>query len=243
MPDAVPSPEGRFTSFAQAWQERAPLAVHRVHAATPHPLVEIETALDADGRLSVVLREGRHAPRVVAEETWLQDADGAWFSVTGSVADAQRDGDGWTLQIDRGELAHPEPYRLARARPFRGWVELPDRGGEASERGTDQTYRRVSGLALHDGGGLASLPDDDPAAPLTVELAQLVYAKTLPILKLAVYRRPAEEVAWDTDADAYAWTSPGATRAGLNLRSLVTGWTLDDDALPNSDDAGVPRST
>ena len=236
---------GLYSSFQQAWQERAPLAVHRVETSAPHACLEVEVAAGARG-LDVRVVADRQ--REVAREVWRPAGaavalpPGSFFS---EVTVTPR---GLSASVARGPWAAPTPYRLLRARPFRGWVEVPADGPYDPETGSETAYRRSAGLRLHDQGGLAEVPADAagrPLAgqPLAVELTQLVYARSLEVLKLAVYAMPASAVTYDSHAVAYAWAEPGASRLGLNLRDVVTGWTLDTPGLGNSDDPGTPRSS
>ena len=230
---------GTYSSFQQAWQERAPQAVHRVEASAPHACLEL-VVTTAGGGLDVHVRQDRQ--REVARETWGVSGGVITLPADSFFAEVAVTPDGLSA-AGRGELATPEPYRLLRARPFRGWIEVPADGPYDSARGSETAYRRVSGLGLHDQGGLAEIAADATGQPLAVELTRLVYARSLEVLKLAVYDTPAAEVSFDSHAVAYTWTEPGAARVGLNLRDVITGWTLDAPGLANSDDAGTPRSS
>ena len=83
------------------------------------------------------------------------------------------------------------------------------------------------GLQLHDQGGLVNLPlADGSPSDYSVELTQLVYGRSIGIMKLAVYRQAAGTVDYNSRAISYAWADPSARRLGLNLRSFQSGWTL-----------------
>ena len=230
---------GIYSSYQQSWQERAPLAVHRVETEAPHACLDA-VVTQAGGRLAVVVLRDRQ--REVARETWTRDGDRIDVGA-GSLFDrVEPVPGGLAATVASGALANPEPYRLLRGRPFCGWVEVPEGGPYDPAVGSDTAYRRAAGLRIHDQGGLAEVVGAD-GRPLTVELTQVVYGRTLGIFKLAVYDLPAAEVAHDSHAAAYVWAEPTARRLGLNLRDVVTGWTLDDAGLANSDDAAVPRSS
>ena len=228
-----------YSSFQQSWQERAPLAVHRVEAEVPHVCLDVEVT-ERDGALDV--RVVRDRQREIGRETWAREGRRIDVGAGSLFERVEVRPGGLAAVVAGGALANPEPYRLLRARTFRGWVEVPEHGPYDPAVGSETAYRRAAGLLVHDQGGLAEVVGAD-GRPLTVELAQLVYGRTLGVLKLAVYDLPASAVTVDSHAVAYVWAEPSARRLGLNLRDVVTGWTLDDAGLANSDDAAVPRSS
>ena len=231
---------GVYSSFQQAWQERAPQAVHRVETDAPHACLEVEVAPGAGGLDVRVIAERR---REVAREVWQASPGGVVLPADSLFASVEVTAGGLSADVGGGTWANPAPYRLVRARPFRGWIEVPEDGPYDPVRGAETVYRRVSDLRLHDQGGVVDIEADASGTPLAVELTRPVYARSLEILKLAVYATPAREVTTGSHAVAYAWTEPEAPRIGLNLRDVITGWTLDGASLANSDDADVPRSS
>ena len=229
---------GVYSSYAQAWQERAPHAVHRVETDRPHACLEVEISACADGALDVRVVADRR--REVARETWHAEGGAVRLPERSLFARVGVTPDGLTAVIASGPLASSEPYRLLRARRFRGWVEVPAEG-EAPPFGTETAYRRVAGLALHDQGGVVEV--EGRGGPLAVELSRLLYGRSLEVLKLAVYEMPAAEVTVESHAAWYVWAEPESRRLGINAREVVTGWTLEASGLSNSDDAAVPRSS
>ena len=229
---------GLYSSFGQAWQEHVPLDVHRVEAETPHACLEAEV-IQAEVGLAVRVVADRQ--REVARETWAVEGGAVRLGPGSLFRHVEVADGGLAAVVEDGPLANPAPYRLLRARTFRGWAEVPEAGPYSPAVGADTAYRRTGGLVVHDRGGLVEVEAD--GGPLTVELSRPLYGRTLEVLKLAVYPLPAAEVAFDSHAVAYAWAEPDARRLGLNLRDVVTGWTLDAPGLVNSDDAGVPRSS
>ena len=227
---------GTYSSFQQAWQEHAPQEVHRVPSASPHGCLEV--IVQDGGEVRVVADRQRE----VAREAWEARAGGIVLPPGSMFTSVEVTPDGLAATVQDGEWANRQPYRLLRARPFRGWIEVPEGGPYDPEVGPDTVYRRTASLRLHDQGGLAETADAHGQVQ-TVELTQLVYARSLRILKLAVYAVPAREVTYDSHAVAYTWTEPDARRIGINLRDVVSGWTLDAPGLANSDDADTPRSS
>ena len=221
---------GVYSSYAQAWQERAPHAVHRVETDRPHACPEVEVA-DAVGALDVRVVADRR--REVAHETWHAEGGAVRLPERSLFARVEAVPGGLASVVASGVWANPEPYRLLRARRFRGWVEVPAEG-EAPPFGTETAYRRVARLALHDQGGVVEV--EGRGGPLTVELSRLLYGRSLEVLKLAVYEMPAAEVTVESHAAWYVWAEPESRRLGINAREAVTGWTLEASGLSNSDE-------
>ncbi len=126
------------------------------------------------------------------------------------------------------ENAEIVPYRMLRCRFFSGWIEYP------LPENPDSTFR-MGNLKLHDQGGIIQLTlEDGTKSDYSVELTQLVYGKQIAIMKLAVYQEPFENIDYNSRAISYAWTSPEAKRLGINLRKIVSGWTLIEPGFINS---------
>ena len=180
---------GVYSSYAQAWQERARHAVHRVETDRPHACLEVEISACADGALDVRVVADRR--REVAHETWHAEGGAVRLPERSLFARVEAVPGGLASVVASGVWANPEPYRLLRARRFRGWVEVPAEG-EAPPFGTGTAYHRVAGLALHDQGGVVEV--EGRGGPLAIELSRLLYGRSLEVLKLAVYEVPAAEV-------------------------------------------------
>lgn len=130
------------------------------------------------------------------------------------------------LLLDEGLFQRPdgEPYRLLKCRFFRGWIQYP-----MDHIRKDSVYF-CSSLTLHDQGGTARLRfPDGSTGEYTIELTQLVHSRRTPILKLAVYTESPEQLHWNSRAVAYSWADPAARRIGINIRKVVSGWTLISD--------------
>jgi len=128
-----------------------------------------------------------------------------------------------------------EDYQFQRCRFFSGWIQypLPDI--------PDSTYRQAN-LRIHDQGDLVQLKlPNGTVENYTIELTQLVYGKTIAIMKLAVYDQAASEVAFNSRSISYTWTSPKAKRIGINLRKIVSGWTLIEPGYINSNNRDLKK--
>ncbi len=111
-------------------------------------------------------------------------------------------------------------YRMIKCRFFAGWIEYP------SPENPEEVYR-MGDLVLHDQGGIIPLTfPDGQKGEYTVELTQLIFAKTLAIMKLAIYEEPFENIDYNSKAISYTWTNPESKRLGINLRKVLTGWTF-----------------
>ncbi len=121
-----------------------------------------------------------------------------------------------------------EPYKLIKCRQFSGWIQYP------IPEIPDSTFF-MSDQQIHDQGGLLQLQlSDGTKVDYTVELTQLVYGKRISLMKLAIYDMPPEEVDWNSKSISYTWTSPEAKRIGINLRKVVSGWTLIEPEFLNA---------
>lgn len=120
-------------------------------------------------------------------------------------------------------------YHLKKCRFFSGWIEYP-----LPEK-PDSTFR-MGNLTMHDQGSLIALiGPDGKEVGYSVELTQLVYGKEIAVMKLAIYEEPNEDINYNSRAISYTWTNPEAKRIGINLRKIVTGWTLIEPGYVNSD--------
>ena len=119
-------------------------------------------------------------------------------------------------------------YQMLRCRFFSGWIQYP------LPQIPDSTFF-MRPLKIHDQGGIAQLQlSDGTPIDYTVELTQLVYGKKISLMKLAIYEMPKEDVSWNSRSASYTWTSPDASRIGINLRRVVSGWTLIEEGYLNS---------
>lgn len=114
------------------------------------------------------------------------------------------------------------PHKLRRARVFTGWASTRKTDAPEGASGGD-AWNFVGDLTVHDQGDrIALVTKDGQELGYSIELAQLVYARTkVPILKLAVYEKGS-----DKKSLAYTWANPEAERIGVNLGKIQVGLTL-----------------
>ena len=116
------------------------------------------------------------------------------------------------------------PHKLMKCRPFKGWVAI-------RKDGTEDKYEFVGNLRLHDQGWrMRVVKPDGTATPYTVELSQVIYEKSINVLKLAVYEEGKDK------ALSYTWSNPEAERIGINLRWIQVGVTMVKEGLKNRED-------
>jgi len=108
---------------------------------------------------------------------------------------------------------------------FSGWIQYP------MSEFSDSIYANRD-LVIHDQGGMAELQLN--GVDYTVELTQLQFAKTIHIMKLAVYDMPIDSVGINSKSISYTWTTPEAKRLGINLRKVISGWTFIEPGYVNS---------
>jgi len=120
------------------------------------------------------------------------------------------------------------PYQMLRCRYFSVWIQYP------LPENPDSVYS-MRNLRIHDQGGIVQLKlEDGTPVEYTVELTQLVFGKKIDLMKLAIYEMPIEEVSWNSRASSYTWTSSDAKRLGINLRRVLSGWTLIEEGYISS---------
>lgn len=250
---------GEWDNFQQCWMENTETESHRVPTTHPHRHVhsvfERDTAAGPwvwrvehyeGNRRRLLARYTMHL-RQLSEKQWQTDFSSLraesplgtlpgpirWHFEEDAFIGQSLDGTSSFLLkkdtfwlLDKGLFDRPdsEPYRLLKCRFFRGWIQYP-----MDHLRPDSVYF-FAGLTLHDQGDAAQLRFPDGATgEYTVELTQLVHSRRTPILKLAIYTDPPERLHWNSRAIAYAWADPAARRIGINIRKVVSGWTLISD--------------
>jgi hypothetical protein len=253
--------EGDFDNFQQVWQEHTKTGIHRVKTEAFHVNIHTafrRTTIQGQQALYARHYRDRDTNKVVGAELYLLQKNGMlkvynlplnakpttlpeqparivqWQQLkngTFELNDGQRR---YQLQGDTlmardlqtgGLLAHSDPHRLLRCRFFTGWIETPHPDYP------DSIYR-YRNLRLHDQGDKVQLiMPSGQKGEYSVELTQLVYGKQIPIMKLAVYKLPAEQLEYNSFSAAYAWTTPESKRIGINLRYLTSGWTQEKSGL------------
>lgn len=243
---------GEYDNFLQAWQERTDTDQHRVKTSDKHQRIHTSIRALEEG-LSVKHYVNGDSTQIVGEGRWkiFNTSNGLQFSRIDQANTSgqqlpivltdngwQAEGEGYFLAMQgdtlvqatpSGSFAQEEgvPYRSIRCRYFSGWIQYPVPGFE------DSTYF-MGPLKLHDQGDKVQLILDKEPIDYTVELTQLVFGKRIPIMKLAVYEMPADSVSWNSYAVSYTWSSPEAKRIGINLRKVLSGWTLIEPDYVNS---------
>ena len=214
-PDKAPVElNGEWDNFQQVWLENTETDMHRVEVDQKHThyhlvINEIPEQVDS---LRIEITEGRNGKNIIGEMTIARE-------------DFKMEEDTMILAANGLLANNPDPYRFLKCRMFSGWIQypLPDN--------PDSIYMDRN-LMLHDQGAMAELQLDD--IDYTVELTQLQFAQTIHLMKLAVYQMPMDSVGINSRSISYTWTSPEAKRLGINLRKIVSGWTLIEPGYLNS---------
>lgn len=205
---------GKWDNFLQIWQEQTEDEIHRVEV-TPlhgHYHIEISPAEDRVDQVLIKVSEGRNGSNYLGTEMLQIDQ----LSIEDDA-----------LVIKKCTLftENDLPYRFLQCRYFSGWIQYPDPQGKEPD-----FFQRD--LVMHDQGAMVGLEVE--GVDYTIELTQLVFAHTLPIMKLAIYDLPLEEVGINSKAISYTWTSPESKRLGINLRKILSGWTFIEENFISS---------
>ena len=223
--------EGSYDNFQQYWQENTDDERHVVKSDIPHRHIHIKIKkIDSyrnTFRFSVY--EGRN------NEDHLEDVE-----ITIADNDILSTDDGIIIMNDSIEIKDDTlyfsnlgsiecdsscPYKAIKCRFFSGWIEYPNPNNE-------EDIYAVRNLEIHDQGGAVEL--DVEGVDYTVELTQLVFAHKIFIMKLAIYDIPLKDLDINSKAISYTWTNPEAKRLGINLRKVISGWTLIESNMLNS---------
>ncbi len=208
---------GTWDNFQQFWLENTETDMHRLETDDKHRHLSMRVQENDNGGFSVELREGRNGANLVETMT-LSEAELAG-------PDFRFDGD--TLFVTGStHFKNKDPYKFVRTRKFSGWIEVPITPYK------DSIYRK-SNLEIHDQGGMAEL--QIAGVQYTAELTQLLFGQKLAIMKLAIYDMPLDSVQINSRSISYTWLNPEAKRTGINLRKVVSGWTLIEPGYVNSD--------
>ncbi|QLG45058.1 hypothetical protein [Costertonia aggregata] len=199
---------GEWDNFQQYWLERTEEEMHREAVEVKHRHFSLKIVKKNEDTIVVAIHEGRNAVDAV---------DILELQVSKlSLSPFRLDGD-MLYTKDSEYFDNPFPYKFMRIRKFSGWIECPSPDNE------EETYHQGN-LELHDQGGMVELDLDH--MEYTVELTQLIFAKKLAIMKLAIYDLPMAKVEINSKAISYTWVNPEAKRIGINLRKILSGWTL-----------------
>ncbi len=219
-----------YNNFQQYWAEHTVDELHRVNTKAQHRHLHLSIGFDSESQQYILsLYEGRNEATCVTSEHLIAQDDlqitaKGFTALDGAIV--CEDDTLYLYQWDAIEILTDEPYVMKQCRYFSGWIQYPPEAVLP-----DELYSQRD-LVLHDQGAMVELDVD--GVDYTVELTQLVYAHTLYIMKLAIYDLPLSEVGINSKAISYTWTNPEATRIGINLRKVITGWTLMEDDYINS---------
>ncbi|TAE32240.1 MAG: hypothetical protein EAZ91_05055 [Cytophagales bacterium] len=244
-PPATLPLDGSFDNFQQVWQENTNDKIHRVSVPQTHRHVHIKCSVDSvGGTIKMTIYEGRNNKTLLATKTLaIQKQKGETrLTIDGqNPVRVQLRPDGFDTEFGQVRLHgdtlwvnHPDlvqinggpaqAYRLLRCRLFTGWLQYP------LPSKPDSTYFQ-NNLTMHDQGGMVTL--NIPGAKYTAELTQLVYGQKIKLMKLAIYEMPMDSVDINSYSTSYTWTSPETKRIGINLRRIVSGWTLVEKGYLN----------
>lgn len=233
--------EGDYNNFQQYWKENTDDEIHRDTSGNVHKHLHVTIRAISTGEqlYEVTYAEGRLNPKTILQQEWQlkdviiiidQQAKAIKFTEDGFKTDdgeiefsnAQLHLSPALLQLDGTN----SPYSLRTCRYFSGWIQYPP-----DVNIPDELFS-LRDLIIHDQGGLAEIEIDEQI--YTVELTQLVFAHTIFIMKLAIYKESTAELGINSKAISYTWTNPEATRIGINLRHIISGWTLIEPGFINS---------
>ena len=221
---------GRYCNFLQYWKQQTEEEIHRDNSGDTHDHINVYLSPLTDDTFKMDVYRGRLDPILIAEEKLVLSLSGnTWSSEDGNI---RVNADGLFIDQLEGLSRQKSPYELFKCRQFSGFIEyrLP---------GQEDEYYRMGNLELYDQGDLVQL--DYPGATRTVELTQLVFAHRIPLMKVAIYDLPKEQVAINSKAISYAWASPDAKRIGINTREIVTGWTFIEEGFLSSNNMDLDQ--
>ncbi len=206
---------GEWDNFQQYWLENTADDIHRLETNNKHRHLSLRIAAADGDQLKVEIREGRNGKTLIKETDWED------LSAAQTISRIEGD----TLYLKgSAPFENTTPYRFVKTRKFSGWIEYP------MTTIKDSIYRN-GGLQIHDQGGMAEM--DIEGVQYTAELTQLLFAHKLAIMKLAIYDMPMDSVQINSRSISYTWLNPEAKRTGINLRKVITGWTLIEPGYQN----------
>jgi len=247
--EAFPSPseflKGDFDNFQQYWKQNTEDAQHKDQSNDRHEHIHIKFIPDEkkSDRYNVEFYTERNNQNRLGIQNWqFKNENDNWTLTINEDSEIKlsvsedgfksEDGlthiSGDTLQISDISFLNQQTeaaYKLVRCRYFDGWLQYP------MPDIPDSTYS-LRNLQIHDQGGMVEL--DLPNVDYTAELTQLVFAHKIRIMKLAIYDVPMSEVGINSKSISYTWTNPEAKRIGINLRKIISGWTLIEEGYVNS---------
>lgn len=228
---------GEHNNFQQYWQENTEEEMHQIDSSVKHRHIHLDIQANTDNAYSIKLYLGRDKSQLLSkhvlfrqesdfylDEELLISTDNGLFGTPGFIK--FNEGSIQLSGLGLIDECSSEPYVLLPCRYFSGWIQYPPKFNEP-----DELYS-LRDLEIHDQGGYVEL--DIEGVDYTAELTQLVYAKRLRIMKLAIYDMPLKDVEINSKAICYTWVNPEAKRIGINIRKVISGWTLIEPDYVNS---------
>ncbi|RKR15195.1 hypothetical protein CLV91_1277 [Maribacter vaceletii] len=204
---------GEWDNFQQYWQENTEEEIHGIKTDDKHRHLSLKIKEVEKGTFLIEVREGRNGTVFIENLHFTQE------DINKNNVELKGD----TLFIQgENHFKNKDAYKFIRVRKFSGWIEYPI---------TEDNMHHQGNLEIHDQGGMAALDVD--GVDYTVELTQLIYGKKLEIMKLAIYDMPLDKVGINSTSISYTWVNPDAKRIGINLRKVISGWTLIEPGFGN----------
>lgn len=232
---------GDYNNFQQYWKENTEDEIHKDKSGEQHRHLHINiTPNQSDSKSwNIVVLEGRENSAQIYDEVWKVEnnqlivGDSSFKILTtenGFCSEDKRiicENDVLTISSTVIKIADSNSqYVFHKCRYFSGWIQYPP------DLDNPDDLFSLRDLTIHDQGGIAEIQIKDKW--YTVELTQLVFAHTIFIMKLAIYDVAIKDLEINTKSISYTWTNPDAKRIGLNLRHIISGWTLIEPGFINS---------
>ena len=220
---------GEYNNFQQYWRENTEEELHKSDCPHPHQLLhlEITKAIGNTDDYHVKIYQGRNKKTLIKESVLEQSSLGFKSSTENKEEFLSLDSEVLRLSgLGLVETCSEHPYEFLPCRYFSGWIQYPQ------DLDHPEDLTDVRPLTLHDQGDVAGVNIN--GQDFSVELTQLVYAHTIKVMKLAIYHESPESLGINSRAISYTWTNPEAKRIGINLRNILTGWTMIEPGYVSS---------
>jgi CpeT/CpcT family (DUF1001) len=146
----------------------------------------------------------RSGKRIFITDSLMLNKEEIW------IRDEAYDEDGKYVFGNKAGIHH----KLKRVNFFKGYVTFKKEGE------TGEVFQIMKGVVLHNHGGKVRMLDNEgKPSKYSVELSNVIYGKSLVVMKLAIYEDGKEK------SIAYTWANSDSKRIGMNLRWLESGFT------------------
>jgi len=220
---------GEYNNFQQYWGENTEEEIHKVESAHSHRHLHLMIGKieNSDSAFELKLYKGRDKTSMISEHKleWVDDLCHIDNSLVEGKIDFRK-GCLYLSGLGILEDCDSDVYKFLPCRYFSGWIQYPP-----DMDNQDDLYSQRD-LEMHDQGGIVELDVD--GVDYAVELTQLVYSHTIKVMKLAVYDMPMSEVNINSKSICYTWSNPEVKRLGINIRKVISGWTLIEPDYINS---------